>query len=312
MPRKNHLERYMDAAQALAARKKAASDATFESMGRLVSIGSEEVRQPSIGYMARMLVLCTLPHRERALGQKIERKNGNLTLHIQPGPDGKVPFGIYPRLIMAWLTQEVQRTKSPTISLGSNFTTFMHRIGVETASYGKRGVAGQVREQLRRLLGSRIWVELDNSNPGWNVRTLAVAEEWDLWFDPKSPEQGILLDSSITLGKKLFEDMLEHPIPFDWRVVEELRDSPLAVDLYIWLGMRLSYVERSPAVLSWAQLSEQLGADYGDLKDFTKQAKKQLRRISWAWPELHYETPRGRLYLYPSATHVPKKLAEKV
>jgi hypothetical protein len=268
----------------------------------LVQLGGEARAHPKLGYMARMFVHCTLPHRDPLPSEKIQRTNGRYTLQVQPGADGKVPFGIYPRLIMAYFTQEVQSTKSRTISLGSDFTTFMRRIGIEP-SYGPRGTATQVREQMRRLLGSRIWIELDNSNPGWHVRTLQVAEDWDIWFDPKNPAQGVLLDSKITLGERLYQDMIDNPVPFDWRVIEKIKDSPLGVDLYLWLGLRMSYL-RKETPISWAQLAAQLGADYSNVQNFTYKAKQQLKRILLVWDDLNIQYVRGRLVLKPSPTHV--------
>lgn len=304
---KSHRDRIFDAIGATQHK----SAATIESAGRLVAIGSEDERRPQIGFILRMMVLCTLPHTDRAAGPNeiITRSNGRYRLSLEPRSGQGVPYGIYPRLVMAYLTQEVQRTKQRKISLGRSMSAFMQELGI-TPNYGKRGTVAGLREQMERLFGARVWLEEADSR--YSRKDNAIfADTWLLWWDPK-PEgdgrQDDLFESTVTLGEKLYAEMLAHPIPFDKRVIREIKDSPLAVDLYWWLGMRAAYL-KEPFAVSWAQLAEQLGADYGDVKDFAKQVKKQLQRIAWAWPDLHFETPRGRLKLYPSAPHVPK-LAE--
>lgn len=70
-------------------------------------------------FMARQLVLCTLPHSDPGdSSPRWLRRTGNSSLIIQPGWDGEedksfgYPFGSIPRLLLFWITTEVQRTKN--------------------------------------------------------------------------------------------------------------------------------------------------------------------------------------------------------
>jgi hypothetical protein len=306
--KRTSLQRVFDAVELYGGKPEAA----MESALRLVKIGNEDPREPTIGYILRMVVLCSLPHTEKTAGanEVFTRTNGRLKLSLEPRTNQGLPFGIYPRLIMAFLTQEVQRTKKRQVSLGRSLTAFMQELGI-TPIYGKKGSVKGMREQLERLFGARMWLEDADPRYSW-AKQATFADDWILWWDPRAElhgRQDDLFESTVTLSEKLFAEMLAHPIPFDKRVVREISDSPLAVDLYWWLGMRVAHLQEGFAV-SWEQLAEQIGADYGDTKDFTKKAKKQLKRIRLAWPELHYETPRGRLFLYPSMPHVPPVKAE--
>lgn len=69
-------------------------------------------------FMARQLVLCTLPHSDPGDVPLWKRTSGNSALAIQPGVDVDTeksigyPFGTIPRLLLFWITTEVQRTKN--------------------------------------------------------------------------------------------------------------------------------------------------------------------------------------------------------
>ena len=82
-------------------------------------------------FLAQQLIQATLPHRNPRGNPPIwTRKNGNLTLSIQPGyalneKTGKkdclgYPSGSIPRLLLYWLNTEVVRTKNRRIELGDN------------------------------------------------------------------------------------------------------------------------------------------------------------------------------------------------
>ena len=65
------------------------------------------------------VVLCTLPHSDPGdTNPRWLRRTGNSSLIIQPGWDGEedrsfgYPYGIIPRLLLFWITTEVQHTKN--------------------------------------------------------------------------------------------------------------------------------------------------------------------------------------------------------
>ena len=62
----------------------------------------------AIGYMARVLVQATMPH---SCSQEAHfvRRNGTLTVEIGGSRQG-LPYGSYPRLLLAWLTTEAVST----------------------------------------------------------------------------------------------------------------------------------------------------------------------------------------------------------
>lgn len=261
---------------------------------------------PAIGYVLRLMTMCSLPHSDPGKDvPEIVKRNGKYTLHIQPDPRHGYPYGIYPRLIMAYLTQEVQKRKQRTISLNDSVSAFMRELGI-TPHWGRKGSVPALVEQMLRLFSARIYVEETGRNFE-RRRNADVAHEYQLWWTSKDEELDAkqpAFPSSVTLGETLYEEMLNHPIPFDKRLLAEIKDSALGVDLYWWLTWRVSYMQKV-TVISWRELAEQLGADYSDPKEFARQARKQLARIHAVWRGLSYDTIRGRLKLNPCTPHVP-------
>ena len=64
-------------------------------------VGASEA-DPETGFMARMLVLCSLPRTNLGNQHQYKRVNGPYRLYMQAGPETKLPFGNFPRLLLAW------------------------------------------------------------------------------------------------------------------------------------------------------------------------------------------------------------------
>ena len=260
---------------------------------------SEEL---DLGFMARMLVQATLPHSDQDI-KEYERRNGDFRLIVQAGPGMKLPYGSYPRLLLAWITTEAVRTQKPTLILGTSLSQFMEQLGLLPTG-GRWGTITRLREQMKRLFSARVAGIYENDDEGtFRLKTMEITNDVNLWWNPKAPEQATIWESNITLGGKFFQEIVKRPVPFDIRILKALKRSPLGLDLYMWLTYRVSYM-KEPTAISWKQLHDQFGAEYARPDNFTAKAKRELKKISAAWPELNYETPRGRLKLYPSTPSV--------
>lgn len=145
----------------------------------------------------------------------------------------------------------------------------MVRLGL-TVSAGRNGPIGRLRDQMRRLFGATIAFTWDGQAEGeWHDAGFRVARETHLWWDPQPPEQAPEWRSTVTLSQGFFEAITERPVPIDLRALRALR-SPLALDLYLWLTYRSSYLRR-PTQVPWALLALQLGAGYRDQRDFKRE-----------------------------------------
>ena len=84
---------------------------------------------PERGFMARTMALCSLPRSSPGNRKEYKRVNGPFTLGMSAGLDNKLPFGNYPRLLMAWLCTEAVRTQSRVLVLGPSLAKFMKTLG---------------------------------------------------------------------------------------------------------------------------------------------------------------------------------------
>lgn len=257
-----------------------------------------------LAFVARILAQATLPHSDPGDVREFGRTNGALRLVVQPGPGVGVPYGSYPRLVMAWLTTEAVRTGKPRIVLGDSLSAFMRELGIVPTG-GRWGTITRLRDQMRRLFAARIAAVYDGDD-GFSLRSMEVATDVDLWWSPHAPGQAAVFESVVVLGDRFFQAVTERPVPVDMRVLRALKKSPLGLDLYTWLTYRVSYL-RSPVAVTWASLHDQFGAEYADPKNFARKVRRELAKIRLLWPELRAETPPGRLVLKPSPTHVEKR-----
>ena len=128
---------------------------------QILELETQDAREArSIGFMARIFVQVTLPH-SRPRTHEFERVNGRYSLNLVAPPSTGLPFGSYPRLILAWLNTEALRTRSPELHLGPTLSSFMHKLNL-TPVTGKRGTAQRLRDQLHRLFSTSI--RCTNSN----------------------------------------------------------------------------------------------------------------------------------------------------
>lgn len=254
----------------------------------------------NLGYMARVLAQVTLPH-SRPEGNEYVRRNGHLTLSVLAPEHIGLPYGGLPRVILSWLTTEAVRTRERTIVLGPTLSRFMSELGLVPTG-GRWGSIPRVHSQLMRLFASRIFCTLDTDRSSFG-RGLEVASEYQLWWDPKDPHQTTLWQSTVTLGEGFFKEIIDHPVPIDSVTLRALRRSPLALDLYVWLTYRYSYLA-SPVTIPWPALHAQFGADYNLPRQFKAKALSALGRVSSAYPEARFEAADTGLRLLPSPTHV--------
>ena len=56
-----------------------------------------------LGFMARLLALCSLPRTDPKNRLQYVRRNGPYTLGISAGVGDKLPYGNIPRLLLAWV-----------------------------------------------------------------------------------------------------------------------------------------------------------------------------------------------------------------
>lgn len=107
------------------------------------------------------------------------------------------------------------------------------------------GNLSKIRDQLLRLASSAITVQSDDGVHA-RGRNTQILEDWNLWFDPRDPNQGSFMESELVLTPQFFKHIAESPIPIDLNVLREL-NKPRSMDIYIWLTVKQYWLAKTTA-----------------------------------------------------------------
>ena len=75
-------------------------------------IGASEA-DADLGFMARLLALCSLPRTNPGNLKEYNRVNGPYTLYMTAGGGNKLAFGNFPRLLLAWSAHSLASVSTP-------------------------------------------------------------------------------------------------------------------------------------------------------------------------------------------------------
>ena len=81
---------------------------TLHQVNQLIEASEAE---PDLGFMARLLALCSLPRTDPKQRLQYVRRNGPYALYMTASSGNKLPFGTLPRLLLAWVCTEAVRTQ---------------------------------------------------------------------------------------------------------------------------------------------------------------------------------------------------------
>ena len=289
--------------------------------------------------MARMMALCSLPRTNPGNRLQYKRVNGPYKLIMFSSGETKLPYGNFPRLLLAWVCTEAVRTQSRELILGKSLSEFMKTLGVYTTD-GKAHT--RLRNQMKRLFHAQVEF-IYKDGPAEQFIASRVADRGEFWWDPKRPEEPMLWDSKIRLGacrelapsnqesttyepslvckllilgcrllipdrllgEEFFHEIIRHPVPLDMNTLKALKRCALGLDLYLWLTYR-TFALRAPPRLTWKQVYRQFGpnpnnaATHDAVQNCRRRILRELKKIKLAWPGLNYSTAKGVLILHPS------------
>ena len=273
----------------------------FDQVNQLVSASEADA---DLGFMARLLALCSLPRTNPGNRHQYKRVNGPYKLVMVAGADNKLPYGSLPRLLLAWVSTEAVRTQSRELVLGHSLSGFMRKLGMSDDSGSPRGDRTRLRNQMRRLFGCSVQLIYEDERVTASM-TSPVAARAEFWWNERKPDEPVLFNSKIRLGEDLFNEIINHPVPLDMNTLKALKRSALGLDLYLWLTYRTFMLNR-PLRLTWQQVYRQFGAHPDNASDkrtvlnFRSKVLRELKKIKMAWPEVNYSTAPGVLILHPS------------
>jgi hypothetical protein len=255
------------------------------------------------------LIQCSFPHTDPGPHTThYTRRNGWLELTLSTArPDTGLPYGVPARLLTMYCASEALRTRSPEIYLGSSAHEFLRRLEVPITR-GERGSLRSYANQLLRLASCAISIDENihdgAGRTGLHIRQALFAEETKLWWDAAA---GVGQGSSLILSPVLYESILERSAPLSTNAIRQLRKSPMDLDVYAWLAHRLFQLSR-PSTISWAQLSDQFGHDYAQVRYFRRFFSDSLKRVLKVYPDAKLKPSDTGITLLPSRPHVERRL----
>ena len=267
------------------------------------------VEEPVPSFLHSALCAMSLPVRRPADDTAaIIRQDGQYTLAITPRPvlqriDGQqqmsilgVPYGSLPRLVLIHIMTEAVRTRTRHIVLGSSFTDWMRRMGFRSISYGPRGSATLIRQQLDRLLACEWTIRWDNEDTKGDLEFAVKEVKLTNEYAGTTARHGGF-SREILLTEGFFDHLREHAVPLDENAVRQIRDS--ATSLY-----RLPRINKTrPALISWPQLAVHFGNEGNNIRKFRQTIRDAWeRQVSAVYPEARaeFDTTAIRLYASPA------------
>ncbi len=268
-----------------------------------LSIEAEAAQEAGVsGYMARVLTQAAIPH-SSVKDRIFQRSNGVVTVTLSDTAGIGLPFGSYPRLLLAWITAEAVKTRDPLLEFGPTLSGFMAELGLLPTG-GRWGTIHRLRDQMTRLFSCAISCRYSDEHIEQGSQLL-VARDYNLWWDPKKPDQAALWGSTVRLSSDFFNELVDHPALVSMRALRKLKQSPMSLDIYCYLVYRYSYLKRKTSI-PWEALQSQFGAGYpltvDGLRDFKKRFRQALERIRPVFPGARFELERNAFTLLPSRT----------
>ena len=275
-----------------------------------------------MAFVSKILVQAFLPHRDPD-DLTWERTNGDFTLYVKSGLGREnkktkvygIPYGAIPRILMAYINSEaLKNSKDETcenprvIYLGNSLSDFLRKIGVQNTG-GVRGGITSFKKQAERLFHAEITV-IYKGKQGYAERDIKISDgRFIFWGSAQHEGQPSLWDSSVELSERFYSLLVNNPAPMDWRVLKAIKQSPMALDLYMWLTHRMSYLQK-PTEIKWETLQEQLGSDTTSSRKFRQLVRQHLVKIQSIWADLKIDADSSEcIRLYPSKLLIPQSKA---
>lgn len=255
-------------------------------------------------------VLCQvgLP-RAKVEGREFMRQSGAAWVNIQSGylDEGNgpvlqpIPYGVMPRLALAWVSTFAMRNKDREIKIGDSAAEFLRLMGMDDD--GRR--YSTLRQQMHALAACRLQL-------GFKGRTYngQPVEQFDAWIANRDNKQRALWPGTMVLSEGYFNSLIDSAVPLDNRALMALKGSALALDVYAWLAHRLHRIEGRGVILHWKSLREQFAQEYTGKdadKDFKKKFVPALKKVLAVYPQAKVKQVTGGVLLVGSPPPIPYK-----
>jgi hypothetical protein len=198
----------------------------------IAAVQARQERHQDIAYSPRDLVMFALPHKATGLSV-YERTNGSMRFLLSARDGQQIPFGLVP----LWLATAFQAAGQPQ----DNRIRFRSG-GDILAAFRQSNEGGALKTLSERILRwYNTTIDVIDERPGAVRRAkydlIKAISLW--WQTEKSTNQNTLWQNVIELDAYFANDIRRGgAIPVDFETIVTLKDSPGALDLYVWQAHR--------------------------------------------------------------------------
>ncbi|CEI18824.1 replication protein RepA [Xanthomonas citri] len=303
-------EKATPAQKAKAGRAAVLSEQERKLLDKATTIASVPPTGEDMAFTHAVLCQVGLP-RAKIEAREFMRQSGAAWINVQAGwlDEGRgpvqqpVPYGVMPRLALAWVSSYAKRHNTREIPIGDSAAEFLRlMLGEDTVAQGARHAT--LRKQMHALAACRLQL-------GFKGRTFngQPVEQFDAWLSNRDAPQRPLWPGVMTLSEHYFNELQNSAVPLDNRALHALKGSALALDVYCWLAHRLHRIEGKGITLHWKSIREQFAQEYKGKdpdKDFKKEFLPVLRKVQAVYPVANVKQVTGGLLLIGSPPPIPK------
>ncbi len=267
-------------------------------------------------YLPPFLLQATLPH-AKPKGTHFERGSSRLKLSIVANAKFGLPYGMMPRLLLAWICTEACRTQSQHLDLGKAQSHFLKQL--KLPSDGRYIKA--LHTQILALLWSQISVAVSGSG-SLSFENLYIAKNKNDFLNSAHPDGRFLWNSSLRLSDEFYDVLIKSAVPLKIEALHALRQSPMAMDLYAWLVYRIFRLNAGVRMnarpftnIPWQDLMCQFGSHYPDsaqgIRNFKFNFLIRLKEALVFYPEAREyveENPKHLVLRAGAKRHVSPRL----
>ena len=264
--------------------------------------------------MGATFIQATLPH-SQIKDEVFVRKNGTYTLSVQADPAYGIPYGTLPRIFIAWMTTEAVYNKSPILEMGDSLSGFIRKLGL-VPSGGELGSIQRIKDQVKRLFTCSITAK-DDSPERFGVKHLNLIDRANIWWtqEKSGQMQPAEFPSVIVLSHSFYQELIERPVPFRLSALKQLKQSPLDMDVYLWVTHKNSFPPKI-TYIKWTDLMFQFGVGYPNTaqgrRNFKKKFLEALNHVAAVYPEVtKLRVKTDYLMFIPGKPHVEKLFIQK-
>lgn len=284
-------------------------------------LAGEQIRQEypdRLQFSHSVLCQVGLP-RKHTSQRHYERSNGCRSLLVEAGSlwnglswaEQPLPYGAIPRLVLVHISTEAVKTRSRVIDMGDSMRQFLLELGIQPTG-GPRGGYTALRRQMQALAACRMTLGMTDGTKATTIDAKPI-KRFDAWIfnGHEDGAQQTLWPGELELSEDFYDTLTQHAVPLDYRALGALKHSALALDIYTWLAHRLPRVGNPMGTrVSWSNLKDQFGQDYGRSKDFKKSFRHALKQVCIVYADARLRDAPGGLILLPSRSPIPRPLIQ--